>query len=62
MSILQAQSQVYNFSPAQMTKLIAADLEVEESRIKVEFEVSDTGDERYGSHYYQCTNIKVTVK
>lgn len=63
MSILVAREETYEFDKAAMTKLIAADLNVPEDKVKVEFVIQNTGDDRFGGGYnnYEVTSIRVRV-
>jgi hypothetical protein len=63
MSILVAREETYEFDKASITKLIAADLNVPEEKVKVEFVIEDTADDRFsgGYNHYEVTSIRVRV-
>lgn len=63
MSILTSDTTQYRFTPDQMKKLIAADLNVDEHDVTVRFVVQDTADDRFGGGpSYGMTHVEVTVK
>lgn len=63
MSILKSEMTKLTFKPAQLKKLIAADLDKNESDIEIRYVVQNTADDRFSSYpSYELTEVEVTIK
>lgn len=62
MGIMKSRKTQFEFSPDEITKLVAADLNIDPTKIKVEFVQSDVSDDRFErTPRYVVTSIRVTI-
>ncbi len=62
MALLKSKKTKYEFSPDEIKKLIANDMEIPLDAVSVEYVLSDIADDRFSTiPDYQVTKIEVTI-